>query len=774
MGQAVPPLRAQDALPPDAAAPAGGSVTAEWRVTDPPARVGRVAAVSGDVSFHTRDSDEWVPVSTNYPVAAGNAFWVEPDGQAQLDIGASRVALAGGTELEVAALDDNAVVLTVARGSALLDVRRVGPDETWSVPTPRGLVNLSGAGRYAVVAGDVSAPTQVAVLDGAAQITGPEVAVTVERGQTATLTGTDTIQAEVGSAEPPPALMALLQASPPPPPPPPAAAAAPVEPPPVVAQMPGGLALSSYGAWEQTPDDGPVWYPRVEPGWVPYRDGHWAYVQPWGWTWIDDAPWGFAPFHYGRWALYGGRWGWVPGGVVVAGPPVYAPALVTFFGVGAGVTLGAAFAAGSVGWWPLGPREPFRPWYRASPRYYHAVNNYVGVINNRNITINRYVNRGAATIVPRGAMAASYPVRRYGRPYDARSPAAFRPMVGAPPLRPTAATAGITPNAARRMHLGPPPAGFTAPHRGPAPGPAIRRMPATTSPGVRPPLWDPRRGAPLATAPGSTVPGGARTFGAPPSPGGLPPGGPSSGSRSPGGPSAGGPSAGSPSSGGPSRRSPGGPPFGGPTPGAPYRSTAPGSPPSAGRGPASQPFRASPAEPFRPPATQQPVRPGQPQSQPFRPGSPPQSQFRSPQPPPSFQGSRQQPQFQAPQPQVRPQPQQPFRQASPQQPFRGPPQQPGPQPQFRAPAPQQPSRPSPPPQSQFRSPPPASSFQAPQQPQFRQASPAPQFRPPPQPQFRPPPQPQARPSPPPQLRQAPAQRPSPPSQQHSQRRQGDR
>ena len=22
---------------------------------------------------------------------------------------------------------------------------------------------------------------------------------------------------------------------------------------------------------------------------------------PWGWTWVDDAPWGFAPFHYGRW-----------------------------------------------------------------------------------------------------------------------------------------------------------------------------------------------------------------------------------------------------------------------------------------------------------------------------------------------------------------------------------------------------------------------------------------------------------------------------------------
>ena len=24
------------------------------------------------------------------------------------------------------------------------------------------------------------------------------------------------------------------------------------------------------------------------------------YVRP-GWTWVDDAPWGWAPYHYGRW-----------------------------------------------------------------------------------------------------------------------------------------------------------------------------------------------------------------------------------------------------------------------------------------------------------------------------------------------------------------------------------------------------------------------------------------------------------------------------------------
>ena len=36
----------------------------------------------------------------------------------------------------------------------------------------------------------------------------------------------------------------------------------------------------------------------------PYSTGHWAWVRPWGWTWVDDAPWGFAPFHYGRWVYH--------------------------------------------------------------------------------------------------------------------------------------------------------------------------------------------------------------------------------------------------------------------------------------------------------------------------------------------------------------------------------------------------------------------------------------------------------------------------------------
>jgi len=37
--------------------------------------------------------------------------------------------------------------------------------------------------------------------------------------------------------------------------------------------------------------------------WAPYREGHWAWIEPWGWTWVDDASFGFVTSHYGRWAF---------------------------------------------------------------------------------------------------------------------------------------------------------------------------------------------------------------------------------------------------------------------------------------------------------------------------------------------------------------------------------------------------------------------------------------------------------------------------------------
>jgi hypothetical protein len=501
-GQIVPPALAQAPPPP----PAPGAQPQEQG--DPPARVGRLAQITGTVSYHGQEDSEWSPASANLPVTAGNAFWTQPGAQADIEVSATRMTMAPGTELDVATLDETNFRGVEPQGEVYLRVRAGQPNESYSIQTPRGLVNLSAPGRYEIAAGSTDAPTLVTVVDGSAQITGPNLSLQVGPNQMATIIGSDTLEGSVGPAQPDVFLNAMVQHDQPPPQPA-------VAPPPAVAAMPGGDDLAQYGTWSDAPDYGAVWYPQVAASWVPYREGHWAYVPPWGWTWVDDAPWGFAPFHYGRWAFIGSRWGWVPG-YAVGGPvyPVYAPALVTFFGVAAGVALGvgigAALAEGRIGWCPLGPREAFHPWYRASDPYVRGVNvgHVTNVTINRNVTINNFANARGATVVPAAAMTGSRPIRTAAIRTDPATLAQAHPVIGQSPLRPTAGTAGMTPAVARGLAL---PASSIA-HPA-APGPAIH--PAAVSAGAAgaahplPPLHNPTPAAaavhPPVPTPGATV-----------------------------------------------------------------------------------------------------------------------------------------------------------------------------------------------------------------------------------------------------------------------------
>ena len=474
-GDAALPLAAaaQPAPPP---LPRPGQGRPDLYQGDPPARVGRIAGLTGTVAFHNTGDTSWNGASVNYPVSGGNSFWTEPSASARLEISDSRVVMNGGTEFDVATLDADGLRGIARQGEIYLHLRDLAPNEVWSVQTPRGLVHLNGAGRYAIAVGSTDQPTQVTVIDGSARIDGPGISLRLGPGQTATITGTDPFQGGIAPAAPDAFLNASLNAERPPP----AAVAIPAQ----VVRMPGGSDLIGTGNWSDAPTYGRVWYPPVSAQWVPYREGHWAYVAPWGWTWIDNAPWGFAPFHYGRWVEIGGRWAWTPGAVAVAQPPVYAPALVTFIGIGAGVAVGAALASGSVGWVPLGPREAFHPWYHASPAYVREVNtsHVTNIRNITNVTVNNYVNRAAATSVPAAAMRESRPVQAVARSVTRQEFAAARPIVGQQPLRPAATTAGVTQAVARHLDLAPAPAGHAAP------GPAVHPREAGGGSLVRPAL----------------------------------------------------------------------------------------------------------------------------------------------------------------------------------------------------------------------------------------------------------------------------------------------
>ena len=302
---------------------------------DPPSRVARLNYLMGQVSFRPGSVEEWAPATLNYPLTTGDHLWTDPGAQTEFHVGATAIRMSSGTALAILNLDDRITQLSLTEGILNVHVPYLDENESIEVDTPNVAISLLRPGDYRIQADGDNNVSTVTVRAGEAEVSGAGPAFPVRSTESARLTGMDNVSQELGAAPPPDgfdgwcmdrdrreggSISARY----------------------VPRDMVGYEDLDNNGVWSEVPDYGMVWRPRVVvAGWAPYRFGHWAWVEPWGWTWIDDASWGFAPFHYGRWAYIGGGWGWVPGRMVVGVRPVYAPALVAFVG-GGGVGVGVA------------------------------------------------------------------------------------------------------------------------------------------------------------------------------------------------------------------------------------------------------------------------------------------------------------------------------------------------------------------------------------------------------------------------------------------------
>jgi len=374
---------------------------------DPPARVARLNYMSGSVSFRPGTVEDWAEATLNYPVTTGDHLWSDENSAAEMHIGSTAIRLGAQTAVEFLNLDDQVAQISLHQGALNIRLRNIEGDQAFEIDTPGGAISLLRAGDYRIDVLPDENTTYVTVRDGEADVNGGGNPFTVRANEQVRIAG-DPPAADVAPARAPDGwdqwCMNRDRNE---------DQAAQVSARYVPREMAGNEDLSANGVWTETPDYGPVWTPRVAPGWAPYHYGHWAWVEPWGWTWIDDAPWGFAPFHYGRWAYYGGAWVWVPGAMVAR--PVYAPALVVFVG-GPHSTLAIGAGAG-VAWFPLGPREVYNPGYHVSETYVRRVNvtHVTNVTTIRTVTNVRYVNQtvpGAVVAMPQHAFAGAQPVMR--------------------------------------------------------------------------------------------------------------------------------------------------------------------------------------------------------------------------------------------------------------------------------------------------------------------------------------------------------------------------
>jgi hypothetical protein len=476
-----------------------GAVQAQ---NDPPGRVGRVAAVQGEAHVFDAEEGRWVAVLPNRPFTQHDRLATGADGRVEVRIGSTTVVVAGGSEVDATRLDDERLQFALLRGGVALRVRSAEIAAESEVVTPEGRFAPLRAGLYRVDRRDET--SAASVWRGELQLSARDLQLTLQPGERADLwfdAARGVMRAERLPLQNDDFAAAVLRDD--------LAAAGGPSQAYVSPEMTGAEDLERFGRWQQHPEVGPVWIPMgLAPGWAPYRHGRWVWLRPWGWTWIDAAPWGFAPFHYGRWLWWGGNWCWTPG--VRVARPVYAPALVGWIGPAPGHAGGVVVGVPggprvlpAPAWVPLAPREPFHPWYRASPGYVGRVNAHPAPGPQRPPPAwqNRQVPGATSTLPPRETVAP-----RAVRPLPA-------PRVGEAP----GAMPGAVPGVAPGVVPGPMPDARPGPMPGRRPGmspgvPADTPSAAVAEPpvqaGARPPIEGRRPGPPVQAAPPSTGPFG--------------------------------------------------------------------------------------------------------------------------------------------------------------------------------------------------------------------------------------------------------------------------
>jgi len=346
----VPPSVPQGA-PPTGMQPAGGGQPgAQGDLNDPEDRrhgVARVSIAQGDVNVKRADNGQLDAAVVNAPLMTHDHLETAPGSRAEVQLDAANfIRLGPNTELGFADLQYRRYQAQLGIGTIILRVTH-DTNADVEIDTPSVTLRPLGQGEYRVSVFD-NGTSQVTVRSGRLEMYGPSGSQRVDAGQSLLIRGDAANpefqagyeiardQLDDWSATRDNELLSSQSYGY------------------VSPDIGGAQDLDANGAWVPS-QYGQVWTPQaVSSDWSPYSDGHWVYANYYGWTWIDNAPWGWAPYHYGRWFMNSGRWCWWPG--ARAGAYFWSPALVGFFGFGRGGLGWAALAPFEVGfsWWGRG------------------------------------------------------------------------------------------------------------------------------------------------------------------------------------------------------------------------------------------------------------------------------------------------------------------------------------------------------------------------------------------------------------------------------------
>ncbi len=367
-------------------------------------RAARIERVDGQVglnrSLDQTQNAQWVEATANTPISVGDRVITRDNSRTDIAFtGRNFATLQANTSLDVLELSNQKDQLALREGSALFDVGSLPSGELFEVATPCGAVDMKQAGLYQVAI-DERGNSVANTLNGLAEVVGQNGLGEIQRGESMTLScqsgqgavlsridrgqagglvdsyyryrypkrydgryiNYDTYLADPYYYDPYRSYTSYKYVS---------------------EYIPGVEDLDDYGNWEYVSNYGYGWHPYAETAWAPYQSGYWAMDYPFGLTWISNEPWGYAPYHYGRWTYASNEWFWVP--ETVSTYPAYSPALVAFIPV----------SQSTVAWVALGPGDPYAPFYY-DPNWQPVYLTSTPVIQERIVNLNV---PGAVTVV---------------------------------------------------------------------------------------------------------------------------------------------------------------------------------------------------------------------------------------------------------------------------------------------------------------------------------------------------------------------------------------
>lgn len=338
-------------------------------------RVARISFIQGTSIFLPEGETTWVKTILNRPMVVNDSIWTNKNSIVELQFESMLLYLDENTNLKILNLHKNLTQLRLSQGTIIIRIAKILRNHNYEVNTPNLAFNIYRPGTYIIEVNKNT--TSITVKEGRAEAFGIKTRQKMHTNTSCTFGGTNLDPYECKKNVAPRKFEQWVQMR-------------------NTTQSSryvsdatiGYQDLDKYGRWSSVAEYGRVWIADSLPAnWAPYTQGRWIWIKQWGWTWVDDAPWGFAPFHYGRWAYVNTTWVWVPGPIDVA--PYYAPALVVF--VGTPNEFARIINTPAIGWFALAPGEIYIPPFRVTQDYFIVLNSSNTIINQTNI-INIYHN----------------------------------------------------------------------------------------------------------------------------------------------------------------------------------------------------------------------------------------------------------------------------------------------------------------------------------------------------------------------------------------------